>query len=90
MSHQSENCRSVSACVISTPLGAPVVPDVKSTSLTSSGCTASQRASTSAAVTASPARRNPSNEQSAGAASSKPTTCTRSGSSARSPASVAA
>ena len=36
MSHQSENCRSVCACVISTPLGAPVVPDVNSTSQTSS------------------------------------------------------
>ena len=40
MSHQSENCRSVCACVISTPFGAPVVPDVNSTSQTSSPPTA--------------------------------------------------
>ena len=40
MSHQSENCRSVCACVISTPFGAPVVPEVNSTSLTSSPPTA--------------------------------------------------
>ena len=40
MSHQSENWRSVWAWVISTPFGAPVVPDVNSTSETSSARTA--------------------------------------------------
>ena len=56
MSHQSENCRSVCACVICTPFGAPVVPDVNSTSETSSPCTAPMRASTAASSTASPSR----------------------------------
>ena len=62
MSHQSENWRSVWAWVISTPFGAPVVPDVNSTSLTSSPRTACQRASTASLSTRSPERTNASSE----------------------------
>ena len=62
MSHQSENCRSVWAWVMSTPFGAPVVPDVNSTSDTSSGPTACQRALTVAASTSLPMRQKASRE----------------------------
>ena len=90
MSHQSENCRSVCACVMSTPFGAPVVPDVNSTSLTSSPPTAPMRASTVASSTASPVARNSVSDWSAALPSSKPTTVATFGSCDRRPAIVAA
>ncbi len=59
-SHQARYARSVWPCVITTPLGLPVVPEVKTTSLGSSGPIDARRASRSAPETASPRARKSS------------------------------
>src|SRR6478736_5081072 len=53
-SHQSRYARNVWPCVITTPFGLPVVPDVNTTSLGSSGPRDATRASRSATVTDAP------------------------------------
>ena len=81
MSHQSENCRSVCACVMSTPFGAPVVPDVNSTSLDVVAADRARSARRPRRVVdrVAACAGTPSSEWSAAAPSSNPTTVPRCG-----------